>query len=273
MIYRETAPARHLKPYVKCFWELEYASVTRDPECEPVLPDGCPEIVFNLSDRFIRIHDNTDHIQPASILAGQMTRNITIRPSGNVKLFGVRLQPAGASPMLAFPMHEITDQIVDFTAATGEPGRDVEDRINDARQFGDRVAIFEEYLTSRLLQGCVGDPVALRASEMMMYANGLTKVASVAEALGVSDRRLERAFKRAIGVSPKTYSKVVRFQTMLRTFQSHPNSELLDTALACGYYDQSHLTRDFREFAGSTPIAFFSRRHQISDVFTGTGDL
>jgi AraC-like DNA-binding protein len=248
---------------------LDYRKHEGCSEPEPVLPDGSPEIVLNLADKFIRIDSEREEIQPATIVAGQMTRRILIRPSGHVSLFGVRFTPAGASQFFKFPLYEITDQIVELSAAVGTSGRELEEKIGEACSFGERVATFEELLLDRLAERGDLDNVAWAASELIIRERGRLSVASVTKKVRVSDRQLGRRFQVSIGVSPKTFSKIIRFQSAVRAFQDGTSPNLLDAALAFGYYDQSHLIRDFKAFSGTTPLAYFEHTHNISDMFTG----
>ena len=270
MNYAEARPSRQLTSFIKCFWTLEYSGSSGSAvPAEPVLPDGCPEIVFNLSDRFLRLHAGKEDLQPSALFAGQMSSSISIRPTGNVRLFGVRFWPAGAFPLVRYPLSEFTDQIVEFGVACPGAGSDVENKIQDAGSFSSQVAAFETFFSEQLGLRGEGDQITSKACEWILARQGLDTVSNIAHQIGVSERRLERRFKRSVGLSPKTFSRIVRFQTVVNAVQQSSDANLLDTALSFGYYDQSHLIRDFKEFSGGTPMAFFDRTHQISDVFTG----
>ncbi|HKP70295.1 MAG TPA: helix-turn-helix domain-containing protein [Pyrinomonadaceae bacterium] len=268
MNYQESRPTSDLCQIVKCYWALEYDK-QHGSQPELVLPDGCPEIVFNLSDRFLRVHSDSEERQPGTLFAGQMSRSIMLRPSGSVKLFGVRLQPAGASSLVNFPVSEITDAIVGFDDACGREGRELEERLNLATTFEERIWIFEAWVRTKRSQTVNRDQLASEASLLIAEGRGSHSISTIANRIGVSERRLERHFKHRIGISPKTFSRIVRFQAVVRSVQNDMTVDVLETALDLGYYDQSHLIRDFREFSGITPQAFFERTHQISDIFTG----
>lgn len=238
-------------------------------EPEPVLPDGCPEIVFNLSDHFLRIHDDHDETQPCSLIAGQITRSILIRPTGRVDLFGIRFTPSGASQIFGFAMSELTNQILDLDTLLGSVSFELEEKVNAARSFDARVAVFEEFALDRLATGSDLDPLAIAACEIISRTSGRSTVASLVGILNISERQFERRFKRSVGLSPKMFARIVRFQAAVRRFQTGSAPNFLDAALEFGYFDQSHLIRDFKEFSGVTPLVFFERNHTISDVFTG----
>src|SRR5688500_8015776 len=112
MQYRETLPSPRLAGFVKCYWTLEQGAFEAVKVPEPVVPDGCIEIIFNLADRFERLHgENRAETQPATLVAGQMRKSVLIRPTGHVRLFGVRFQPAGAFRFFRFSLSELTDRI------------------------------------------------------------------------------------------------------------------------------------------------------------------
>jgi AraC-like DNA-binding protein len=267
MDYREAGPSSPFAKFIKCFWSIDYKKQGGVSTPEPVLPDGCPEIVFNLSDRFLRLRSGDETVQPSTILAGQMTKRVLIRPSGHVSLFGVRFTPAGAFQLLRFPVSEITNEIVELSAVAGVRGRQIEEMINEASSFEARVAVFEKAFRQSLSKEI--DRVALTASEMIERNGGRLPVSLLTRELGLSERRLERSFKRSVGVSPKTLSRIVRFQSAIRAFQNGTSPNMLDAALEFGYYDQSHLIHDFKSFSDTTPLAYFEQSHSISDVFTG----
>jgi AraC-like DNA-binding protein len=268
MNYRETFPSKNLAGYIKRFWSLEYNPTGHASEPETVLPDGCPEIVFNLSDRFERINRNGREIQPSTLFAGQMMRSIVIRPTGRVRLFGVRFHPTGAFPLGGFSMHEMTDQTIGVDSVLGSDGSELEARIREAESFESRIAAFEMYFVRKLAALQRDDDVASYAASLIVGSGGLITISRLSESLGVSERRLERRFRSRVGISPKMLARIVRFQSLLGLIQKAKTPGILDASLELGYYDQSHAIRDFREFSGTTPLGYFQMTHGLSDVFT-----
>lgn len=270
MEYRERRPSNQLANHIKRFWSLEYYPAREAPEPETVLPDGCPEIVFNLSDRFRRIDSGTNEIQPATLFAGQMSRSIAIQPIGAVRLFGVRFHPAGASPVGGFPMCDLSDQVVGIDCAIGRKGLELEAKVREANSFEQRISAFEAFFLERLAARRREDLISHHAARLIVSSRGQISVSHLSDRLGVSERRLERRFKACIGVSPKMLARIVRFQGVVRTIQSAETPNMLDAVHELGYFDQSHLIRDFREFSGDTPLGYFEKTHNISDIFTAS---
>jgi methylphosphotriester-DNA--protein-cysteine methyltransferase len=153
----------------------------------------------------------------------------------------------------------------------GLEGREIEDRLNDAQTLGQRVEIMESVLCGLLAQKTGIDTLVETASRMITRNRGLASIDQVTAALGLNERTLERRFKQKLGLSPKRFSRIIRFQNFLNAAGTGQNCNILDTALSFGYYDQAHLIREFREFSGKTPLAFFGREHRLSAVFIDAG--
>ena len=268
MKYIERKPSSLLAGQIKRYWSLEYEPAGEIIEPETVLPDGCPEIVFNLSDRFRRLDRNGGEIQPAALFAGQITRSIAIEPTGSVRLFGVRFHPAGAHALFRFPLCDLNDQIIDLGLGLGRDGVELEEMISLAGSFSERIALFDSFFRSRLAGLDHFETTADHAVRMIVDSGGTTPISRLRGKLGVSERTLERSFKRCVGTSPKMLSRMVRFQRLLNMVQNAKTPGFLEASLDLGYFDQSHAIREFREFSGTTPLAYLQTNHGLSDVFT-----
>ena len=251
-----------------CFWSIE-DEPTESLLPELVLPDGCPEIVFNLSDRFEKIDSSgRSETQAAAIVSGQLRSNILIRRTGRVSLFGIRFQPFGAYEFLGIPLSELTDAVVPLDTVIGRRCVELEQKIGSAADFQTRVAAAERELASisphtrapQILQPMISE---------IQSSLGRKTVGDLRHAYGLSERQLQREFARRVGVSPKTFSRIVRFQNLVRRIERSADPNLLESALELGYYDQSHMIREFNEFAGKSPLFYFRETHRLSDLFTG----
>jgi AraC-like DNA-binding protein len=265
MRYRESPPSPRFADRIKCFWSLEQSAGAEDMP-QPVLPDGCPEIVFNLSDRF-RLFDDTGgfEMQPRTLVAGQISRRLLIGPSGKVGLFGVRFHPAGAFGLLGVPLSDFTDRTVNLSDIWGGEESILHERLSEAGSFPERIAIFEAFAGFRL-------STAASISQELCYSIGSIQagnsmVRRLAVALGWSERRLERRFRECVGVAPKMFIRIMRFQRLLTILETCDEIDLADASVACGYYDQSHMNRDFASFAGTSPTAFLKASHRLSAAF------
>ncbi|MBP6004622.1 MAG: AraC family transcriptional regulator [Pyrinomonadaceae bacterium] len=264
MQYSETKPHGFSEHFVKLYWELAYSRNEMSGP-EPVLPNGCVEIIFDFRDRFMTYHSGAvAEIQPRSIVAGQLTTRLMIGPSGETDMFGVRLRYESAFSLLGISMIEIRDQIVDLHDVLGSVENELFEKLAAANGLNERISIFEKYLFTLNAR-----PVCAELSEcvsILRSTSGAKQIAHCAANLRWSERRLERTFNEQIGLSPKLFARIIRFQSLLASAEKDRPS-LLDHAIAVGYYDQSHMIRDFRSFAGVTPMEYFGRDLILSGLF------
>ena len=265
--YREIAPGEPLRPHVRCLWLLTGPQSDPDADVERVVPDGCAEIVLNRADRFRRLQDGSSHAQAEVLLVGQIRRSISIAPTGVIDLLGIRFEPGGLHALLGAPMHELTDLDVCLGQANGELRR----RLQDAAAWpalADRVAAVEAVLLAELdRRGRLSSGPGLVAEAVRLLERGPTTTGAVAERLGVSGRTLERAFRLEVGLPPRLYRRIRRLQGVLQRIEAgRPLRGWAETAVEHGYADQSHLIRDFRLLADSTPERYPTERTPLAGL-------
>ena len=234
---------------------------------EPIFPDGCTEIVLNLADPFQRIHaDGRIERQPGMFLVGQMDEFTRVQSTGPVRAFGVRFRPAGARPFLWFPQQEAAGQILALESVDGRLKKQFEEAAFVAGNDRESIARMQALLLRRLRPR--PEPRVEAALHSMFAFQGKPSLAAVIAASGWSERQFRRRFQEVVGIGPKVFSRIIRFQRALRAIEQ---SGLLPAALECGYYDQAHFIHDFQSFAGETPAAYLSRTHPLADHFRGAG--
>jgi AraC-like DNA-binding protein len=187
---------------------------------------------------------------------------------GRVDLFGVRFQPSGAYPFLRTPLSEITDRIESLDSLIGRDADETIERIAAAAGFEDRICVFEGFFLGSLNASETSDDTACRLSRAVLERRGQISVSELCSYSGLGERTLERTFQRFVGLPPKTFARIIRFQHLVRRIETADSNRLLETALDFGYYDQSHMIREFREFACKSPLAYFEETHRISELFT-----
>ena len=270
MDYCEHRPTGVISSIVKCFWSIGHNG-NIDAPLETVLPDGCPEIVFNLADRFQKIPVfGGIETQATTIISGQLRSRIYIRPTGRVRLFGIRFQPFGAANYLGIPMSELTDQVLPLDSLVGDSGKEFECRIAEQNDFEGQVFVAEDTLLNNFFKTPGNTVIAANVTERIIRTGGREPMAALCALTGLGERRLERIFSRYVGISPKAFARTIRFQNVLRNLETSTSYDLSDAAVSFGYYDQSHMIHEFREFSGMSPLGYFQSKHPMSDLFTAT---
>jgi AraC-like DNA-binding protein len=261
--YAEHGPPPALAPYVRCIWTLR-GSPDSSGGGDPVLPDGCVEIVLNFGDRFRRHLDGGGvERQPRALIAGQLTRSIAIEPEGTIDLVGIRFQPWGAAPFLRVPASMLRDRMFELSEAD-DLGRSL-DRVGEGGDDTSRVALAIGALLERLPRARAIHAPAPRAAGMV--AAGTDSVRAVAATLGLTVRTVQQAFRNEVGMSPKSLMRISRLQRAAGIARSAPGMTLSRIALDAGYYDHAHLSRDCRDIAGVTPTELLGAPAELTDVF------
>jgi AraC-like DNA-binding protein len=243
------APPPQLAESVKAIWCARGTKQEFDAP-EPIVPDGCVEIVFNLGGRFINA--DTGERQPRDLLAGQMTRPVIALPTGEVDLIGVRFRTGRAGAALRIPMWRLQDQLIAASQVVPELDRLTDDLRNIPA--ADRLAHLADALARRL--GAVdADAMSTvdHALAIIDSARGNVAIEQVARRVGITRRHLERRFREFVGLRAKHVARIARIHSALDLLQHYPLMSGVEIAGACGYSDQAHLIRECRALAGTTP--------------------
>jgi len=274
MQYREIKPKAPLSEFVECFWTLEgdrrsdSAGVQSDSEGDLILPDGCVEMVLNFGDAFCEYKQQGGReAQPRRMVVGQMTGPMRIGPSGTIQLIGVRFHPDGSLPFLGIQAQELTNRYAALDDVAAGLDREIVARACNASSLDQSLGALEKLLTRRAQEPPKRDACVRLAVSRVVRSNGLISVDELAAGAGISARQLERRFLREVGLGPKLLCRILRFQQVFHAVDKKPDN-WATIAANCGYYDQSHLIRDFQQFAGAAPASILSSAGALTGFFT-----
>lgn len=266
MKYVEVDPGPRLRPFVECLWALDAAA---GAPVERVLPDGRLEIVLHLGASMTRISGADVDRQPRALIVGQQTGPIVLGATGAVSVVAARLRPHALRDVVGHPGRLLAGRIESLDAVIGRDADRWRERVSERRTTEGRLGELRRGLEARVSGPAPsdgGDPVA-RATAMIVGCGGDVGVERLAGAIGLGRRQLERLFLERVGLSPKRYARVVRFARVVAALERPSPSPLVAIAADCGYSDQAHLNRDFREFAGCGPSAYVSERNAWNALF------
>jgi AraC-like DNA-binding protein len=254
-------PGPPLSEVVELFWYSgrETAAIRGAPR-EAILPDGCAHLVFNLSENRVRIYpqigSNKLTALSGSIFCGPQSSPYAIMPTA-ADVIGVLFRPGGVFRVLSVPAEEYKDAQVPLEVVFH--GDDVRDELIGARTPTARFLLLERFLLRRLHRSLPlhrAVQYAVRAFEQDAFLS----VAAVLETTGLSERRFSRIFSEQVGLTPKLFQRIRRFQRTMASLPSGGEVDWAGAATAGGFYDQAHLINDFRVFSSVTPADFFARR-------------
>jgi AraC-like DNA-binding protein len=194
-----------------------------------------------------------------SFVAGLFESSAFVRAEGAASCVQVDLTPLGAHAFFGVAMHELANRVVDLDDVLPAGSRRLADRLAAAPDWESRFALLDTVLAARLAEARPPSPEVVWAWQALVRSGGRARVGAIAEHLGRSRRHLIGCFREQVGLSPKTVARILRFGRAVETLRRDRTVPLAELAQDCGYYDQAHLTRDCRSFAGLTP-AVLARR-------------
>jgi AraC-like DNA-binding protein len=224
---------------------------------EIALPTGGVQLLVNLdADRLHMIRDGQPDGVPGAALQGPWDRPVVIDPADQRAIVWVAFRPGGAYPFMGPDVGATGGALVELSELWGGDGATLRERLLHA---GDPAAVLramERVLLTRAASSLTADPAVTWAATALDRG---AAVADVADRLGWTPRRLARRFAERVGLPPKRYARVRRFQRVLRHVTADPAAGWARVAADCGFHDQAHLIHDFREFAGTTPARYAPR--------------
>jgi AraC-like DNA-binding protein len=197
---------------------------------------------------------------PHSIVVGPQLARVDLTLNFNVLIIYVGFHPGGLYRLLNVPMQEIINMPIDATLLLGKEIEAITAQLQDAKEYDAMVRIVENYLLQKkkLKYSLPVEQVIRPLIKQAHYLN-VDKLASKA---CVSVRQLERQFNERIGMSPKLFLRLVRFSKAWRMRETYATMKWSRIAYQCGYADQMHMIRDFKEFASAPPSLLLEALHQ-----------
>jgi AraC-like DNA-binding protein len=217
-------------------------------------------MIFNLGPEWRLSEAGQRPFYADSFLSGLSEHYTLVESTGQSSCMQVNFTPMGAVRLLGLPLLEIADRVIAIDDVLGAAGRDLIARLHDASHWPKRFVFLEHFFLARFVEDHATSREAIWAWENLRQYDGQVPIATLADELGWSHRRLIAVFRHEFGLTPKRAARVMRFARAVRCLESVPRPRWAEIAADCGYYDQAHLHRDFRQFAGVTPADYFAGR-------------
>jgi AraC-like DNA-binding protein len=243
--YREQAVDRSLAGWVECGWRVESRERLAG---YAVRPDGCLDILYSREEG-LRV-------------VGAMTSELRLDLPAGARTAGIRFRPGMAGAFLHAAPGELTDRILPAEALWGRLARELSERLENSPSTAGWIAV----LLEGLRPPDAANPVQ-RTIRAMAAAHGMVDLEWIARQANLGARQFRRRCLEEAGLTPKHLCRILRFRRACELAAGARRPEWAGIAADTGYFDQAHLIRDFREFAGASPMAVFSNR-PASGFFT-----
>lgn len=263
MLYLDRRPSPPLDRFIKSIWFCQ--SRPRPFALERVLPNGSSQLVVNLKEDRTRIYHPESGAMTATcgtVLSGISTSYCLIDTAEQESAAGVCFRPGGTAAFFPVPASELCDSGVplEFAWDRGRAAR-LRDQLLAASSPADKLTVLEEAMLDAWRERL--DPAVEFALRAFAGQPNVGAIPDLAGRLGLSGKRLVERFKTSVGLPPKRYCRLLRFQRALSYAEGGRQADWTRIAVDCGYFDQAHFIHDFRSFAGITPTGYDVGRTQF----------
>jgi AraC-like DNA-binding protein len=270
VLYLFHVPRSPLDRYVERFWLVAGGEAPRQ---DRILPSGTLELVINLRDDRVRV-DRTARFgrvreYSGIVVSGAYSEAFVVDAAQHAAMMGVHFRPGGAPTVLGVPAGELADAHVNLADLWGESAAGVlREKLCSAPTHEGRFRVLERALLDCLETGPLPHPAVQIALGLFGPDGEGATVREAVRRTGLSHRRLLTLFTAAVGLSPKAFCRILRFQHVHAIARRTGRIDWADLALRCGFHDQSHLANEFRRLCGLTPReyerALRDRHHLLS---------
>ncbi len=266
MLFVSRVPAPPLDAFIASVWFCE-----NEPgpfALQRVLPSGAAQLIVNLKEDQTRMYHperSSDIVTttPGTVLSGISSRYGIIDSAEQEFVAGVAFRPGGTVAFFSPPADELRDADIPLEALWGRSrAAALRERLLEAGSTHAMLDILEQTMSDALQSSAVHPAVSF-ALDQFADQPGAASIAAVQEQIGLSAKRFIEHFKTSVGLSPKHYCRILRFQSALSRAEQGRGVDWTHIAVDCGYFDQAHFIHDFRGFAGITPTAYDSGRTQF----------
>ncbi|NDU96533.1 AraC family transcriptional regulator [Spirosoma terrae] len=268
-------PHSALRPYVRHYLLL-HVQLSNTPSAQrikPIPPDADQSLFFyprSVAQTIVNRNGET-RPNPSSIFVGQQTSRINILHGEDHLIIQVCFRPGFLYQLLGgMPATEFQGKEIDAECLMDAGITELNNRLREETDYRRMIDLIESYLLKRidsLARSLQLEPID-RAILAIKETNQLLSLDWIADQACLSSRQLERKFQERLGMGPKFYARIARFDRAFKLKASNPQLDWLDVAYACGYFDYSHLMRDFRQFAEVSPTMLIAQ----DNASPGTGN-
>lgn len=254
VIYVEHRPER-LAPWVRMLWYVRAPDAV--PGRERVLPTGNTQMVINLARPFCVGcgAGGESFAQAASLLVGVQRCYSVVDAADFAEMVGIVFAPGGLRRFVGAPAGEFSYAETPLESIWGRGAAVMRERLQEAAGVAEKFRVLEEELGRRLREREV-HPAVCHALERLRTGASAASVQGLATETGYSARRLRQLFEEEVGVGPKLFARILRFQQAVQRLHRGDEMRWDELALECGYSDQAHFSNDFRDFSGMSPTSY-----------------
>jgi AraC-like DNA-binding protein len=248
-----------LKEFINFYHIIESESHNDFFPLQRHFSDGSIVLVFHYyNPSLYKKHNELPYIEPRTVLCGQQTKYYDLAIGGKTGMVMIVFKPYGAGMFFKLPMSEIKNDNVALGNIIFKKTLEIEDKIQRSKTNIERIKLIEDFLFSQLTNNNKNYKQIKYAIESFSENKGQITIKTLAEKSFLSLRQFERKFSELVGLNPKQYARIVRFQHVIQKKKEYCKKDFITLAMECGYYDQAHFINDFKNITDLSPQKFFN---------------
>lgn len=265
----QVLPAPVLRPYIKHFILLKCTDMAAQQF--RFFADGSMSMVLTFQDSTLKLKQANGDLQklPLGFLYGHNKQYQDVQIEINTTLVIVVFQPAGVKSLFDLAPQEIQDSFLDLKDLFGSILEDLYEKINQTSAMIQKLDALNQFFSAFLpKKSRQANPILYFSLQYLIENKEECSIATLSEKVGYSERQIERVFQEFVGISPKSYSNIIRFHHFLSLLRSDSNGfNLTELCYTAGYYDQSHLIKEFKKKVGIKPSAYLQTTQKLTSNF------
>ncbi len=270
MRYWRLPPDARLAPWIKCYWWVEPQRATARADADRpdlLIPDGYSELVFRMAGEFSRwqLGAPASRVRMgSSYVIGGRSKSVLTHSPGTLRAAGVKLDPRALRALLRRPLTDFRDNTVECADLGCRELIDLEDQVANLQSVDRLQEVLDRFFLGRLIEDVRDDAATELLLGRIRDTRGSQPILEWARVQRLDPRTLERRFVARLGMTPKQFARVERFKQAYRLLgEQRPGGR---RAYLEAYYDESHFDREFKDFMGTSPMSWLSRRAGFTTV-------
>ncbi len=203
------------------------------------------------------------YIEPKTVICGQQTNYYDLGLAGKTGMIFIVFKPFGAGVFFKIPMNEIKNENIALEYIIKNKALEIENKLQTAKSIHQRIELIEDFLLKKLIQNYKSHKQISTAFKTINNYEGQISIRTLAEISCLSIKQFERKFSEFIGLNPKQYLRIVRFQNVLQKKKNNCHRSYTSLSFDCGYYDQAHFIHDFKTITDLSPKEFFETQNSV----------
>ena len=276
MLLNDIKPSCFLTDFIRLYRIIDFSftgAVTVPPKLYSPRPEQCLQF-YPKDGETVKHLDSDSYVSNKKVsFIGQHTKLLQRYPGNNFLSFQVLFQPGAFYRITGVSMHELENVYLDAEDLFGSCVREVNEALFTATSYAQMIQIVETFL-SKLVRKTKGKQHTIdMTSKMMLQQNERYSLDSFLKSSCLCHRQFDRMFKERVGIPPKQFLQIIRFDRAFRMKNRYPDKDWLSIAIHCGYHDYQHLAKDYKEFTGYSPKQFFEIDNQAPERAFGDAEV